>query len=190
MKFGKPTNGEVLDNPVLDTNDQSINHDELLARLNELEKLEQEESQLEHNTMLENIMAGKYQKTSTRPKDNFAHNGYKDLANEKSISHHVQRSLDESILESSKRVKFRADVPIDQVTSREEDQCYDTNVITFSHTSHCQVKILGCFCFFYLVSLCPSFFKTFVQRAFQYISSSLKGEVGVGRWTKPWETEI
>lgn len=148
MKFGKPTNGEALDNPILDTNDQSINHDELMARLNELEKLEQEESQLEHNTVLENIMAGKYQKTSTRPKDNLAYNGYKDLVNEKSISHHVQRSLDESILESSKRVKFRADVPTDQTTSRREDQCDDTNVITFSHTNNCQVKILVRFCGF------------------------------------------
>ena len=39
--------------------DRTINHDELMSRLNELEREEQEAEQREHDKIMESIMEGK-----------------------------------------------------------------------------------------------------------------------------------
>ena len=99
----------------------TINHDELLARLNELEKEEQEEEEREHMETMKDVYEGKYIEHS--------------VDNGRIIPR--RSTLDDNALECNKRhVQFESDVSGHLNDLPDDDEA---NFIAFQHTTQVQV---------------------------------------------------
>jgi len=111
-----------------------INHDELLARLNQLEKEEEEESLRENEETLKHLLSSNQTPAGSSDINNKSRPESDNQSNmSKKQLHQHCRSFDETTLQDNNKrhVKFDTD------TSGQDEAC-GTNIITFSHTSTSQ----------------------------------------------------
>lgn len=122
--------------PADDEGQQTINHDELMLRLNELEREEQETESCEHANVMESLRNGSYAPPSitahqegATPNDEDVSRPNKGVPPDKDVSTH------------ERHVKFE-NIPPNSVDDIERDGFYGAamesgNVIRFEHTDSC-----------------------------------------------------